>query len=112
MKASLIILQIFLLAVLASSNTVIKNEEELEEFLRTSKMSRESKQVLREYQREGMLQFPLDPFNFVSQLQSIFSQLPNLFSSIFKFPQFFSPADTRISVGRSDNHHVVDNSNE
>ncbi|CAL2031361.1 unnamed protein product [Caenorhabditis brenneri] len=63
-------------------------------------MSRESKEVLREYQRDGMLSFPLDPFNFLSQLQSLFSQLPNFFNSFFKFPQFFSPADTRVAVDR------------
>uniref|UniRef100_A0A1I7TNW3 Transposase n=1 Tax=Caenorhabditis tropicalis TaxID=1561998 RepID=A0A1I7TNW3_9PELO len=66
-------------------------------------MSRESKQVLRQYQRDGMLSFPLDPFNFISQLQSIFAQLPNLFGSFFKLENFFSPADTRVSVDREKN---------
>ncbi|CAE17738.1 uncharacterized protein CELE_C41C4.9 [Caenorhabditis elegans] len=94
-------LQLILLFTIVSSESIVENEDQLEEFLKSSKMSRESKQMLREYQKEGALQFPLDPFNFLAQLQSMFSQLPNIFSSVFKFPFFFSPADTRISVDKS-----------
>ncbi|KAF1765148.1 hypothetical protein GCK72_005100 [Caenorhabditis remanei] len=56
MNFYLILIQALLIFMLVSSETVIENEEEFEKFLKSSKMSRESKQILREYQREGLLQ--------------------------------------------------------